>query len=58
MENSKTAFLNISLKNGLITGGLMILYSIIIYVFDINMFSIVFGILMFLVTFGLLIDLW
>jgi hypothetical protein len=55
MENSKTAFLNISLKNGLITGGLMILYSIIIYVFDINMFSIVFGILMFLVTFGLLI---
>ncbi|MFZ4398641.1 MAG: DUF4199 domain-containing protein [Bacteroidales bacterium] len=55
MENSKTAFLKISLKNGLITGGLMIIYSIIIYVFDINMFSFVFGILMFLITFGLLI---
>jgi len=55
METSKTAFLNISLKNGLITGGLMILFSVIIYVFDINMFSIWFGILTFLITFGLLI---
>jgi len=55
MENSKTAFLNISLKNGLIAGGLMILFSVIIYVFDVNMFSFVFGILMFIVTFGLLI---
>ncbi len=55
MENSKTAFLNISLKNGLIAGGLMILFTIIIYVFNINMFSPMFGILMLIVTFGLVI---
>ncbi len=55
MENSKTAFLNQSLKNGLIAGGLMILFSIIIYVLNINMFSVVFSIIMFLVTFGIMI---
>jgi hypothetical protein len=55
MENSKTAFLNISIKYGLITGGLMILFNLMIYIFNINMFSIFFGIISFLVIFGLMI---
>lgn len=53
METSKTAFLNISLKNGLIIGGILILFNVIIYLLDINMFSIMFSVFSFLIIFGI-----
>jgi len=52
METSKTSFLNISLKNALILGGIFILFSVMVYVLDINMFSIMFSIVYFLIIFG------
>lgn len=47
METSKTAFLNISLKYGLIVAGLLILLTVLVYVLGINMFSIAFSLIYF-----------
>ncbi len=57
MENSKTSFLNLSLKNGGILGGIFILFTVMVYVLNINMFSIMFSVVYFVVIFGIAVFL-
>lgn len=55
MNTSNFSYLKLSVKNGLISGSLLILFSTIIYIFNINMFSVTFSIIYAPVTFGLII---
>lgn len=49
--------LNNALKYGFITGLILIAYSVILYAFDVNIFSITFSIVNGLITFGFMITL-
>ena len=55
MMNVNKMFLVNAVRWGLITGGLFILFQLIVYIFSIELFSPVFGIISFLLTLGILL---